>query len=117
MTGNEDCLFCKMVSGAIQAKKVYEDADVLAFHDINPRAPVHVLVIPKKHFSTINDFTDADATLIGKLILAAKKVAAELGIADSGYRLIANTNAGGGQVIWHVHLHVLGGRQMTWPPG
>jgi len=113
----ENCLFCKMVSGEIQPKKVYEDADVLAFHDINPRAPVHVLVIPKKHFATVNDFTDADTALVGKVMLAGQKVAAQLGIADSGYRLVANCNGAGGQLVWHMHLHVLGGRQMTWPPG
>jgi len=113
----DNCLFCKMVSGAIQPKKVYEDHDVLAFHDIQPQAPTHVLVIPKKHITTVNDFSDADATLIGKVVLAGKRVATELGIADSGYRLVTNCNAEGGQLVWHMHLHVLGGRQMTWPPG
>ncbi len=113
----DDCLFCKMVSGAIQPKTVYEDDDILAFHDINPRAPVHVLVIPKKHFSTVNDFQSSDAALVGKVVLGGQQVAAKLGLADSGYRLVLNTNSDGGQLVRHVHLHVLGGRQMTWPPG
>jgi histidine triad (HIT) family protein len=112
-----DCLFCKMVSGAIQPDKVYEDADVLAFRDINPKAPVHVLVVPKRHVSTLNDLSDADAALAGKLLLAGQKVAKQLGVADSGYRIVNNCNGEGGQVVWHVHMHVLGGRQMHWPPG
>lgn len=112
-----DCLFCRMVSGAIQPDKVYEDVDVLAFKDIHPQAPVHVLVIPKRHITTLNDLTDADVTLVGKLVLTGKKIAAQLGIAESGYRLVANCNADAGQSVWHVHLHVLGGRRMQWPPG
>ena len=114
---DDNCLFCKMVSGSIQPKTVYEDADVLAFNDIQPHAPVHVLVIPKKHVSSINDFSPADATLMGKLLGAATKVAAKLGIAESGYRLVTNCNGDGGQLVRHVHMHVLGGRQMSWPPG
>jgi histidine triad (HIT) family protein len=113
----ENCLFCKMVSGDIQPRKVYEDAEVLAFHDIQPQAPVHVLVIPKKHVTTVNDFSDTDAALAGKVLLAGKRVASELGIAESGYRLVTNCNDEGGQLVRHMHLHVLGGRQMTWPPG
>jgi histidine triad (HIT) family protein len=112
-----DCLFCKMVSGAIQPNKVYEDADVLAFKDLHPQAPVHALVVPKRHISVLNDLTDADTTLVGKLVLAGKKVASQLGIAESGYRLVANCNADAGQSVWHIHLHVLGGRHMQWPPG
>lgn len=112
-----DCLFCKIVSGAIQPDKVYEDADVLAFRDVNPQAPVHVLVIPKRHVTTLNDLTDADTALAGKLLLAAQRIAAQLGIADTGYRVVNNCNADGGQSVWHIHLHVLGGRRMQWPPG
>lgn len=112
-----DCLFCKMVSGAIQPNKVYEDADVLAFKDINPQAPVHVLVIPKRHIATMNDLADTDAALVGKLVLTGKKIASDLGIAESGYRLVTNCNADAGQSVWHIHLHVLGGRRMHWPPG
>jgi histidine triad (HIT) family protein len=112
-----DCLFCKMVSGAIQPNKVYEDGEILAFKDINPQAPVHILVIPKRHLATTNDLTDADAALIGKLFLAGKKIAHGLDIAEAGYRIVNNCNADAGQTVWHLHLHLLGGRQMSWPPG
>lgn len=112
-----DCLFCKMVSGAIKPDKVYEDAEVLAFRDINPQAPVHVLVVPKRHIATLNDLSPADAALVGKLFLAAQKVAHDLGVADSGYRTLMNCNRDAGQSVWHVHMHLLGGRVMNWPPG
>lgn len=112
-----DCIFCKMVAGAIKPDKVYEDADVLAFRDINPQAPVHVLIVPKRHVATLNDLNGEDATLMGKLFLAAKKVAAQSGVASSGYRTVVNCNADAGQSVWHVHLHLLGGRVMRWPPG
>ncbi len=112
-----DCIFCKMVSGAIKPDKVYEDSEVLAFKDINPQAPMHVLVIPKKHIPTLNDVNPEDASLIGKLYLAAKQVAHDLGVAESGYRIVMNCNAEAGQSVFHVHIHVLGGRLMTWPPG
>lgn len=112
-----DCLFCKMVTGAIQPNKVYEDTDVLAFNDINPQAPVHVLIIPKRHIPTANDLTDADAIVIGKLFLVGRKIAAELGIAESGYRLVNNCGTDAGQTVWHLHLHILGGRALGWPPG
>ncbi|MBI3575325.1 MAG: histidine triad nucleotide-binding protein [Gammaproteobacteria bacterium] len=112
-----DCLFCKMASGAIKPATVYEDDDVLAFKDINPQAPVHVLVIPKHHIATLNDLKPTDAALVGKLVLAAGKIARELGVADGGYRTVMNCNAEAGQSVWHVHLHLLGGRVMRWPPG
>jgi histidine triad (HIT) family protein len=112
-----DCLFCKMVSGVIQPATVYEDDDVLAFKDINPQALVHVLVIPKRHIATLNDLKPADAALVGKLALVAGNIARELGVADSGYRTVMNCNADAGQSVWHVHLHLLGGRVMRWPPG
>lgn len=112
-----DCIFCKMVAGAIKPDKVYEDADVLAFRDINPQAPVHVLIVPKRHVATLNDLNGEDATLMGRLFLAAKKVAAQSGVASSGYRTVVNCNADAGQSVWHVHLHLLGGRVMRWPPG
>ncbi len=112
-----DCIFCKIVNGDIPADKVYEDEDVLAFRDLGPQAPVHVLVIPKAHIATLNDLGTADAAVMGKLYLAAGKVATELGIAESGYRTVMNCNAQGGQTVFHIHLHLLGGRQMTWPPG
>ncbi len=112
-----DCLFCKMVSGQIKPATVYEDDDVLAFKDINPQAPVHVLVIPKKHIATLNDLSDKDAFLLGKLSMTAVRIARETGIAASGYRTVMNCNADGGQSVFHLHLHLFGGRFMRWPPG
>ena len=112
-----DCLFCKMVSGEIQPDTVYEDDNVLAFRDLNPQAPTHVLVVPKRHISTINDLNSGDAELVGQLYLAAKQVAEQDGIAKDGFRTVMNCNAGAGQSVFHIHLHVLGGRGMQWPPG
>lgn len=112
-----DCLFCKMVSGQIKPNTVYEDSDVLAFKDINPQAPVHVLVIPKKHIATLNDLDSGHTELTGKLIKTAIHIARESGIAESGYRTVMNCNADAGQSVFHIHLHLLGGRPMRWPPG
>ncbi|RLJ20720.1 histidine triad nucleotide-binding protein [bacterium endosymbiont of Escarpia laminata] len=112
-----DCLFCKMVSGDIQPNVVYEDDDVLAFRDLNPQAPTHILVIPKRHISTLNDLEPGDEALMGKLVLAASKIAGEEGIAEAGYRTLLNCNAEAGQTVFHIHLHLLGGRPMGWPPG
>lgn len=112
-----DCLFCKIVNGDIPAGKVYEDADVIGFNDINPQAPHHVLFIPKRHISTINDLQTNDAQLVGKLYLAAKQHAAELGVAEDGYRTVMNCNRLSGQTVFHIHLHMLAGRAMHWPPG
>lgn len=113
----EDCLFCKMVAREIEPDVVYEDDDVLAFRDINPQAPVHILIIPKRHISTLNDLQPADAELIGKLSLAAARIARQEGIAEDGYRTLINTNREGGQVVFHIHMHLMGGRSMGWPPG
>lgn len=112
-----ECLFCKMVSGEIKPTTVYEDDEVLAFRDLNPQAPTHVLVIPKLHISTINDVQPDHAALVGKLFLAAQKVAQADGIAERGYRTVMNCNREAGQSVFHIHLHVLGGRGMHWPPG
>lgn len=112
-----DCLFCKLVNGDIPAKILYQDDDVIAFEDIAPQAPTHFLVIPKRHISTLNDLSSDDAALIGKLPITAAKVAKELGIAEKGYRVAMNCNEMGGQTVYHIHMHVLGGRAMTWPPG
>ncbi|MEJ1298607.1 MAG: histidine triad nucleotide-binding protein [Candidatus Sedimenticola sp. (ex Thyasira tokunagai)] len=113
----DDCLFCKMVSHEIEPDVVYEDEDVLAFRDINPQAPVHILIIPKRHISTLNDLQAGDAELMGKLYLTATKVAKLEGIADAGYRTLVNCNEEGGQEVFHIHLHLVGGRRMSWPPG
>ncbi len=112
-----DCIFCKMVSGEIQPDVVYENDDVLAFRDVSPQAPTHVLVIPKKHYSTINDLQPEDAELMGKLVLSAQKVAEIDGLSEQGYRMVLNCNEGAGQTVFHIHMHVLGGRRMNWPPG
>ena len=112
-----DCLFCKIVKGDIPADIVYQDDNIIAFRDLNPQAPVHFLVIPKKHISTINDIQVEDAELIGNLYITAKAVAKQEAMDESGYRCVMNCNDDGGQTVRHIHLHVLGKRQMTWPPG
>ena len=112
-----DCLFCKMVSGEIQPDVVFENDDVLAFRDVDPQAPVHVLVIPKSHIATTNELTPEHAGLIGEMVLAARQVAADEGIAEPGYRMVMNCNPEAGQSVYHIHLHMLGGRPMGWPPG
>ncbi len=111
------CIFCRIIDGELAGDIVYEDADVLAFRDINPQAPHHILVIPRKHVATVNGFEPADAELIGKLVLAAQSVAAEIGVAEEGYRLVLNCGRDAGQTVFHVHLHLLAGRSMHWPPG
>ncbi len=108
-----DCLFCKIVNRELPADIVYEDDELLAFNDISPQAPTHVLIIPKAHFATVNDLTEAEIALPGSLILRASALAAEKGISDAGYRLIMNCNPHGGQTVYHIHLHLLGGRQLT----
>ncbi|MCP3680973.1 MAG: histidine triad nucleotide-binding protein [Gammaproteobacteria bacterium] len=112
-----NCLFCKIIDQTIPATIIYEDEQLLAFDDINPQAPIHKLIIPKKHIASLNELTSQDIELMGKLLQTAKHLATELGIADSGYRSVINCQAGAGQEVYHIHLHLLGGRQMTWPPG
>ncbi len=112
-----DCIFCKIIEGKIPSKKVHEDEDSFAFEDINPQAPTHVLVIPKRHVPTVSDLQPSDDALVGKLHRTAAKIAKERGIAAGGYRIVLNTNRDAGQTVFHVHLHLLGGRQLQWPPG
>ena len=112
-----ECLLCKMGAGEIQPDVVYENDDVLAFRDLNPQAPTHVLVIPKQHIATTNDLDAGNATVVGSMYLAAKRVAEDEGIAEPGYRMIMNCNPGAGQTVYHIHLHLLGGRPLGWPPG
>ncbi len=112
-----ECVFCNIISKKMPAEFVYEDERIVAFRDINPQAPVHVLIVPRKHIETTNDVGEADKDLIGDMILVAKKVAEQEGVAESGYRLVMNCNENSGQEIYHIHLHLLGGRRMTWPPG
>jgi histidine triad (HIT) family protein len=114
---NDDCLFCKIALGDIPADIIFESDTAVAFRDINPQAPTHVLVIPRRHIATINDLQDGDQAVVGDLFLAAAKIAAQEGIADDGYRVVMNCNAGAGQTVFHIHLHLVGGRTMTWPPG
>ena len=112
-----DDLFLKIINREIPADIVYEDDEVLAFRDINPQAPEHILIIPKIRIATINDVANDQAALIGRLVISAKNIAKALGVAEDGYRLVFNCNPKGGQEVYHIHLHLLAGRQMTWPPG
>jgi len=112
-----DCLFCKIACGEIPAKLLYQDDQVVAFADINPQAPVHVLVIPRQHISTINELNQANSALVGHMAWVATRLAKDANIDEKGYRLVMNCNSGGGQEVYHIHCHLLGGRQMTWPPG
>ncbi|WP_028389115.1 histidine triad nucleotide-binding protein [Legionella fairfieldensis] len=111
------CLFCKIACGEIPSRMVFEDPELFVIHDIKPQAPVHKLIIPKQHIATIDDTDSKDEQLLGRMILTAKKMAKETNINSNGYRLVFNVNSGGGQEVPHIHLHLLGGRQMTWPPG
>ena len=112
-----DCLFCKIISREISGSIVYEDDRVLAFNDINPQAPTHVLIVPKRHIASLNDLTPGDDQIVGELARRAAAIARERGIAASGYRTVFNTNREAGQTVFHIHLHLLGGRSMKWPPG
>jgi len=112
-----DTIFGKIARGEIPADIVYQDEEVVAFRDLHPQAPTHILVIPRKPIPTLNDLEEGDAQLVGKLFLAARKIAEQEGIAEAGYRTVFNCNAAAGQAVYHLHLHLLGGRPMRWPPG
>lgn len=112
-----DCIFCKIIDKKIPARIIYEDEHALAFEDVNPQAPVHTLVIPKKHIPTLLDIKEQDNNLIGHLIKVANKIANDKGIAERGFRVVTNCNPESGQTVYHIHFHILGGRQMHWPPG
>ncbi len=112
-----DDLFLKIIEREIQADIVFEDDEILAFRDIQPQAPVHILVIPKRRIATLNDLEDDDAGLVGRMVLTARRIAVDEGLNEDGYRLVLNCNEHGGQSVYHIHLHLLGGRQMQWPPG
>ena len=111
------CLFCRIIAGEIPSSKVYEDDEVFAFNDINPQAPLHVLVVPKRHIATVNDLAPGDEALVGTLVRRAAAIAVENGYAERGYRTVFNCNAEAGQTVFHVHLHLLAGRGLGWPPG
>ncbi|MFV9615842.1 MAG: histidine triad nucleotide-binding protein [Gammaproteobacteria bacterium] len=112
-----DCLFCKILEGKIPADIVFENDDVLAFRDVNPQAPTHILIIPRKHISTTNDLSETHELLMGRLFSVAKIIAAQEGVSDDGYRMVVNCNEKAGQTVFHIHMHLLAGRSMTWPPG
>ncbi|MDD5428852.1 MAG: histidine triad nucleotide-binding protein [Candidatus Omnitrophica bacterium] len=113
----QGCLFCRIANKEIPAKVVFEDSRIIAFEDVNPQAPVHILLIPKKHIEKISDLTKDNADMVGHLVLAANKIAAEQGIRDAGYRLTINCNKDAGQAVFHLHMHLMGGRKFAWPPG
>lgn len=112
-----DCLFCNIIHQKVPATIIYQDEHVIAFDDIRPRAPIHKLIIPRKHIATLNDVSAQDTLLAGHLLFTAQQLAKQLNIAEEGYRVIMNCNANAGQVVFHIHLHLLGGRLMSWPPG
>jgi histidine triad (HIT) family protein len=112
-----DCLFCKIIEHAIPASIVYEDDRVVAFNDINPQGSTHVLVVPRRHIATLNDLTPDDDDIVGEVVRRAAAIAAERGIAAGGYRTVFNTNRDAGQTVFHIHLHLIGGRNLAWPPG
>ena len=111
------CLFCRIISGEIPGSIAYQDDRIVAFNDINPQAPMHVLVVPRRHIATLNDLTKADDDLVGEMVRRGGAIAAERGYGESGYRTVFNVNADAGQTVFHIHLHVLGGRSFGWPPG
>jgi histidine triad (HIT) family protein len=117
MATSEVCIFCKIVAGELPAAKVFEDERAIAFSDINPQAPTHALVIPRAHIASLNEAVESDEALLGHLLRVAARVAREAGHAEGGFRTVVNTNADAGQTVFHVHVHVLGGRKLTWPPG
>jgi histidine triad (HIT) family protein len=112
-----DCLFCKIVNREIPASIVYEDGRLLAFNDINPQAPTHILVIPKQHIATLNDLSPEHDSMVGELVRRAAAIASDRGLSSGGFRVVFNTNREAGQTVFHIHLHLIGGRRMTWPPG
>ena len=112
-----DCLFCKIAAGQTPSSAVYQDDEVFAFRDLNPQAPFHVLIVPKRHIATVNDIAEADSALIGTMVRRAAALAAEHGYAERGYRTVFNCNGDAGQTVFHIHLHVLAGRGLKWPPG
>lgn len=112
-----DCIFCKIVQQELPAKIVYQDDKVIAFDDLYPKAPIHKLIIPRKHIATLNDLEASDAPLTGHLFYVAQQLAKQDGIAEAGYRVVMNCNAAAGQAVFHIHLHLLGGRDLNWPPG
>ena len=112
-----DCLFCKIATGEIPSDKVFEDDLLVGFRDIQPQAPTHIVIIPKKHIETTNDYTEDDSELLSRMLLTCQQLAKDEGLSENGYRIVMNCNKDGGQSVFHLHVHVLGGRRMSWPPG
>lgn len=117
MVAEENCLFCKIIAGEIPSNKVYEDENIVGFYDINPQAPEHILIVPKKHIAMIDEIDEDDLLLVGKLVFAAKKIANDKKFIENSFRLVFNNGKLSGQEVFHIHLHLLGGRKMQWPPG
>jgi histidine triad (HIT) family protein len=117
MAGNDRCLFCRIATGEIPAKKVFEDEDVVAFNDINPQAPTHILVVPRKHIASLDDLDANDVTAVGTALVRAGEIARNLHLSSDGYRVVINHGDAAGQTVFHIHFHVLGGRNFGWPPG
>jgi histidine triad (HIT) family protein len=117
MAMSDDCLFCKISNGSVPATIAYQDDRIVAFNDISPQAPTHILVIPRTHIATLNDLTDSSDSIVGEMVRRAALLARELGHAENGYRTLLNCNADAGQTVFHIHLHLLAGRRMNWPPG
>ena len=113
----ENCIFCKIITGEIPASKVFEDEKIIAFEDLNPQAPIHILLIPKEHFASLKDIPEDKKNILSHILLKARQIAQEKGIAESGYRIVLNTERDSGQEVFHIHFHLLGGRKMQWPPG
>ncbi|MBN1272110.1 MAG: histidine triad nucleotide-binding protein [Candidatus Aminicenantes bacterium] len=113
----EDCIFCKIINKQIPSKIVFEDDEMLAFEDINPQAPVHILIIPKEHYASLNEIPEEKKAILGNIVMRARKIAAEKGLKENGYRIVLNTLRDAGQDVFHIHFHLLGGRKMMWPPG
>ncbi len=113
----EDCIFCKIINKEIPASIVFEDEKMIAFNDINPQAPIHILLIPREHFASLNDIPEEKKGILSRLLLKARQIAQEKGIAEKGYRIVLNTEKDSGQEVFHIHFHLLGGRRMHWPPG
>jgi histidine triad (HIT) family protein len=113
----EDCIFCKIINKEIPASVIFEDDEMIAFNDINPQAPIHILLIPREHFASLNDIPEEKKNILSHLLLKARQIAQEKGIAEKGYRIVLNTERDSGQEVFHIHLHLLGGRRMHWPPG
>ena len=113
----KECLFCKIINRELKAEIIFENSKVIAFKDVNPQAPFHALVVPKKHFQTLNHITEDYVNLLGELIFIASKIATSEGYSDEGYRTVFNCNEMGGQTVYHIHLHILAGRKLVWPPG